>query len=222
MSFKIFDDGMKVCLSCSRRCRPSEMSMHRDYFGICSKCKKSLNPVPADSPFEGMKHIDYLVSAYYYNKTMRRLVHRYKFGRNWIYKEFFSDMLYDYLKDLTFLSNFDFMTSVPLSYKRYQQRGFDQSYLIAQCLCEKLSIPYLKCIHRTKHTKPQSKSDSYLRRVNIADAFLADREMVEGKRILLLDDIFTTGSTMNSCAKELKNKGAKAVSGIALSIVKYD
>ena len=222
LSFNLFDDGTKVCLSCTRRCKPSEMFMHYDYFGICSKCEKLLKPVPPDSPFEGTGNVDYLVSAYYYNKTMRRLAHKYKFGGNWIFKKFFSDMLYDYLKDSPFLGDFDFMTSVPLSYNREQQRGYNQSDMIAQLLCEKLSIPYVKCVYRAKNTMPQSTLQSIYRRLNIKDAFVADREKVEGKRILLLDDIFTTGSTMESCAKELKSKGCKNVAGIALSIVRYD
>ncbi|MDD3190693.1 MAG: ComF family protein [Candidatus Pacebacteria bacterium] len=112
------------------------------------------------------------------------------------------------------------MIPVPLHKRRYNWRGFNQSALIAQGVSDRLGIAVREDIlMRVKNTKPQSKtSDGEERRKNIDNAFDCARpEEIKNKNVILLDDICTTSSTLNECAKELKKAGAKSVWGLVVA-----
>lgn len=102
---------------------------------------------------------------------------------------------------------------VPLHISRLRQRGFNQAVLLGKVLSQQLSLPLLPdALVRIKRTEPQIKLSAAERRLNVKGAFTVKRtETVVGKRILLLDDVMTTGSTMDECAKELKKAGASTV-----------
>ncbi len=102
---------------------------------------------------------------------------------------------------------------VPLHISRLRQRGFNQAVLLGKVMSQQLSLPLLPdALVRTKRTEPQIKLSAAERRLNVKGAFTVKRaDSVVGKRILLLDDVMTTGSTMDECAKELKKAGASAV-----------
>ncbi len=214
----LFDDGKTICIRCNQRVQNTKIKC--DSIGICTECYSKLKPVPPDSPFEGTEHIKYFFSSFFYEENIKKLIHRYKFYGQWKIAQLFSDILYNYLKDISHIKEFDFITCVPLSRKRFLNRGYNQSELIAKQLGDKLNIPYVSCVYRFKNTKVQSKLKRIYRTENTKNAFIADKEKVSNKRILLFDDIFTTGSTMNSCAGELINKGAESVIGISLAVVR--
>ena len=116
--------------------------------------------------------------------------------------------------DLDKLRGFDCYVPVPLHKKKQNMRGFNQAIILANALSEIVGIASVNSLLRIKNTLPQSGLDSLERRENIKDAFIVDDSLkgsVEGKYILLVDDIYTTGSTMNECAKTLKAAGAKRV-----------
>lgn len=214
---KLFCDDSIICLCCNTRRKPVDISISSDEIGICKRCYNKLSFVSSCSPFEGTSDIDFLITPLYYNNTIRKLILRYKFHSNTKLCEIFSKLVCQYLLECEILNQFDFITSVPLSRKRFLKRGYNQSELLARKMSEDLEVPYLQCIYRCKDTKAQSKLKYFQRIENIKNAFIADDEKVKDKSILLLDDIHTTGSTLNSCAMELKNKGAKRVVGITLA-----
>jgi len=102
---------------------------------------------------------------------------------------------------------------VPLHRSRLRQRGFNQAVLLGKVLSQQLSLPLLPdTLFRTRQTEPQISLSAADRRLNVKGAFkVKSPANVVGKRILLLDDVMTTGSTMDECAKELKKAGAVVV-----------
>lgn len=214
-------DRSKICLCCKERTNTDNMEFFADEIGICKTCAKGLYPVSSVLPFEGTQSIECVFSPFYYRGMIKTLIQRYKFHREWKISELFAKIIFEYIKHSDILESIDFITAIPLDYKRLKERGFNQSHLMAQALCELLKIPYVDCVYRHKHTLRQSTLSRFDRRTNTRNAFLADDQKVRGMRILLVDDIFTTGATMNSCAEELKNKGAKSVIGLALAIRKH-
>ncbi len=216
----ILNDGTIICVCCKERFNPRHIEKSFNNLGICSECFKKIEPVPMFNPIEGIGNVNYYISGFYYNDTMKSLIHRYKFGGEYALADLFSTMLYERIKDISELYEFDFITSVPISRKRFLTRGFNQAELIARKVSEMLDIPYVICIHKSRHTIAQSVLKKKKRADNIRGAFIADSERVRGKRILLVDDIITTGSTMNECARELFSKNAEFIAGISLAIVK--
>lgn len=107
---------------------------------------------------------------------------------------------------------------VPLHWYRQNWRGFNQSSLIAKRLADKLELTYLEALRRIKYTRPQVKLKSLSRYENIRDAFsLNTKYVINNTHILLVDDVWTTGATMNECCRVLKQAGAKKVWAITLA-----
>lgn len=107
---------------------------------------------------------------------------------------------------------------VPLHPKREKWRGFNQSALLGKILASKLGLEYAEALKRTKHTKPQVKLSSWERKKNIKNAFSLDTKYnIQNTSILLIDDVWTTGSTLKECCYILKRAGAQSVWAITLA-----
>lgn len=215
-----FSDGSIICASCKQRFSPSIISISVKNIGLCRECCKLIEPVPLFNPMEGSKNVKFYICGYYYDDVIKKLIHRYKFNSEYSFGDLFSEMLYERIKDIPELRNFDFITSVPISRRRLFSRGYNQSELIARTVSEKLDIPYTRCIYKHKHTLAQSLLKKNRRITNIKGAFIADTKRVANKKILLFDDIITTGSTMNECAGELYDKGAYFVAGLSFAVTR--
>jgi ComF family protein len=113
----------------------------------------------------------------------------------------------------------DVVLAVPLHRARLRQREFNQSLLLAHRLGRELSAPLLiDALERSRWTRPQVELDGEERRKNVRKAFTVKRpDQIEGRRILLVDDVYTTGATVNECAKVLKKAGAQAVHVLTLA-----
>ncbi len=115
---------------------------------------------------------------------------------------------------------FDAIVPVPLHWRRRWQRGFNQSELLARALARRTGVPVLPALWRTRATPAQAGLSNTRRRQNMAAAFDCRRpERVQGKRLLLIDDVMTTGSTATACAGALKRAGAAGVSLLTLARV---
>lgn len=108
---------------------------------------------------------------------------------------------------------------VPLHRSRLRERGFNQAVLLGSVLSHQLSLSIMtNVLGRTRPTEPQIELPAAERRLNVKGAFAVTRpDSVAGKRVLLLDDVMTTGSTMDECAKELKKAGAAAVIAVTIA-----
>ena len=108
---------------------------------------------------------------------------------------------------------YDLISWVPLSEKRLRERGYDQAMLLALAAALELDDVAVETLRKNRNTAPQSGTESAdERRANISGAYeVIDSELVRGKRILLIDDIITTGSTLSECARTLMLAGAEGV-----------
>jgi ComF family protein len=107
---------------------------------------------------------------------------------------------------------------VPLHHSRLKQRGFNQAQLIATRLERQLDLPVEPLLRRARRTGAQVHLDASKRMANVADAFVVDHEfVVNGRSILLVDDVVTTGATLSACAAALVRYGAAAVSAATLA-----
>jgi ComF family protein len=100
-----------------------------------------------------------------------------------------------------------------------RERGYNQSSLFARELSRRIDLPVIEdCLIRVKQAQPQVRAvDVEERRRNVADAFVCRDEKVSGRQIILIDDVCTSGATLESCAATLKNKGATSVWGLTLA-----
>ena len=111
------------------------------------------------------------------------------------------------------------LVGVPLHPRRLRERGYNQSGLLAGELSKRIGMPVIEdCLVRVKEAQPQVRAaDVEERRRNVVDAFVCRDERVKGKRIILIDDVCTSGATLDSCAAALKNNGAASVWGLTLA-----
>jgi len=113
---------------------------------------------------------------------------------------------------------FDAIVPVPLHWWRRWNRGFNQSELLARALSRSTGIPVRDALRRTRPTASQAGLSNTARRRNMVQAFRCRREIaVRGKRILLVDDVMTTGSTATACARALKGAGATRVAVLTVA-----
>lgn len=112
----------------------------------------------------------------------------------------------------------DLVVPVPLGPKRKKERGYNQAQLIARPLAQMADLPcHPSALHRIRETRSQVGLTVQERRQNVAGAFQAQSEKASGKTVLVVDDVTTTGSTINACAAALKKVGAKDVYGLTLA-----
>jgi ComF family protein len=113
----------------------------------------------------------------------------------------------------------DLMIPVPLHRKRLRERGYNQSELLAKEMSKLVGIPVkTDSLMRLKYTNSQAQSPSLTeRRSNLDDAFTCGNNVLENKKILLIDDVATSGATLNACASALKKAGAGSVWGLTLA-----
>ena len=112
----------------------------------------------------------------------------------------------------------DLLTPVPLHPRRLAERGFNQSELLARDLGERLGIPVAGCLERRRETKAQAGLKAASRWSNVREAFrCADEVVLDGRRVGVVDDVCTTGATLEECARALRAAGCSAVWGIAVA-----
>ena len=159
----------------------------------------------------------------HYDEAVSRLVHHFKYHGHTAGLDSYR-LLKESLVHLDGMEQTDFLVPVPLHLKRLRQRGFNQAVLLALALFPDLKNkvnPFL--LERCRWTEPQTGLNGKQRRKNLRNAFeLRHPARVEGRTILLLDDIFTTGSTVNECARTLRRAGAKEVRVLTLARVRED
>jgi ComF family protein len=114
---------------------------------------------------------------------------------------------------------FDVIVPMPLHWRKRLERGFNQSELLARVLSRRTGIPVLNALERRKPTAPQAGLTRAQRRSNVAGAFEASRrrDRIDGRHVLLIDDVLTTGATASACAAVLKRAGARRVTVLTLA-----
>ena len=152
------------------------------------------------------KYFKELLYIFKYEGIIRKTILKYKFQEgSYLYKTFVNFILKNQ-KFFEFIKSYDTIVPVPISKKRYKERGYNQSYLIAKEISKNTKLELQnRCIIKRKNVIEQSKLNKEEREKNIKGVYeIIDKENLQNKRIILVDDIYTTGSTLNECANALK------------------
>lgn len=180
--------------------------------GVCAECEAKLPYTASPRSDKLGEFFDFCISPLYYRGVVRSAVLRFKFSGAVSSAAIFARMMADAVSNEP-EAQFDIVTWAPISKKRLKRRGYDQSKLLAARLAEKLSAELIEALVKTRHTPPQSGLEGQARRrANVSGAYEAMPGVkVSGKRILLVDDILTTGATLSECSRMLLMAGAESV-----------
>jgi len=158
-------------------------------------------------------HFDAAVARFLYEGPIRDMIHAFKYNQRTHLRYPLALLAMEGMSKIMASHAPQLIVPVPLHSSRLRQRGFNQAVLLGKVMSQQLSLPLLPdTLARTRQTEPQIKLSAADRRLNVKGAFTVKKQVnVVGKRVLLLDDVMTTGSTMDECAKELKKAGAVVV-----------
>ena len=207
-----------VCTDCSNSIRYIQQP-------YCTKCGQPF------TTHSGISHVCYDCikgknkftlsrAVFEYNGAIVKLIHRFKFGDRVNLSSFFSEELFKLYEAHFAAKDITAILPVPLSTHRLKHRSYNQTQLLAEALSRKLSIPvFPQILEKIKETPPQSLLSAEKRRENVKDAYkVTDRKTLKGKKVLLIDDVITTGATVNACTRALMRAGIKQVYVTAIAM----
>lgn len=195
-----------------------DFTNYKYYTGLCLNCYKKLQTFnikrhPELIDIIENSHFDDFNAVFLYDENLAKAILDFKFNDKPQFAQSFANLMANKL-DL----NADLIIPVPVHFKRLCTRKYNQASLITKYLSRKSKIKYSnKALKRIVNTPHQTGQAAKLRKKQLENAFLANEKLVNGKDIILIDDVFTTGSTVNLCAEELKAKGAKSIKVITIA-----
>ena len=207
----VVDAGGYLCRNCAgkaARIRPP----------FCAKCSQPFDGAISDifncaNCENRVLHFDAAVAVYRSRGVVRKVMHDFKYGRQLPLRHVLGRWLAETLEDPRLAGRrFDLIVPVPLHPARKRERGFNQAQLLAQILHRQCGVPVRAALDRIRYTTTQTQFDRAERMENLAGAFrLRPGSNVQDLRVLLVDDVLTTGSTLSECALVLKKGGALSV-----------
>lgn len=202
------------CLLCDKVLASNQLD-------LCPDCRVNQPICPISK--NKLSFVDSWLALWYYEENAKESLRRYKFRGKRCYASGYGRLLA--MKICEELDDeYDLITWIPVSKRRRFKRGYDQVQLLAEALGKELDCPPVACLQKIRDNPPQSGiSGQAQRRANVLGAYKAiNREQIAGKRILLLDDIITTGSTAGECAKVLLTAGAAQVHLAAVAVANHN
>lgn len=187
---------------------------------LCPRCEKRLERLEKSCLVEiENKKYEKLLYLFQYESLVRKLILRYKFLNKAYLNHFFANRIAQNQKNQELLKKYDMIIPVPMHKKKMQKRGYNQTELVTNELEKRLGIPARKDIlSKVVNTTTQSKLGGKARQSNIQHAFFIKNDIeVEDKKIILLDDIYTTGATSEECSRVLKEAGAREILVLVLA-----
>ncbi len=198
-----------ICKECIVKLEQSKT----DENNVCAVCGKSY--------CENHDYLYYVraVSCFYYEKEAKNGIISLKKGnKNFGY--YLAEVLSEKIISDNIIKNADFITAVPMSKQSFRKRGYNQAHILASEISHKTGIPLLEKVLFKNKSKAQHTLSRVERQWNVS-AFYSEYTDLSGKKIILCDDVLTTGSTMNRCAQLLINMDADCVYAAAGTIIKY-
>ena len=191
------------CVLCGTLLKKEEMD-------LCRTCREEAPVYPNRK--EKLQFLDSFAAVWYYEGSVRKSLLRFKFYNARSFAVCYGRLLAMKIQE-NHPEGFDVISWVPVSSLRKFRRGYDQVELIARAVGRELGMTPVPLLKKVRHNRPQSGiAGAEKRRANVLGAYReTDRESIAGKRILLLDDILTTGATAGECARILLTCGAKEV-----------
>lgn len=189
---------------------------------LCNKCKIKLqkNAICKIEDYKNTSsYFNEHIYLFQYTGEIRDTILKYKFNeKSYIYRTFL-EFIKNNKKICAQIKKYDIIIPVPISKKRLNTRGYNQSALIAKELAKELSIEYSeKILIKIKDNKPQSEMKQDTRKSNVNGVYKAiNEERINNKKVLIIDDIFTTGSTADECARVLKDNNAESIGVFTLA-----
>jgi len=186
---------------------------------FCVACADALPFCPDDAISQPGDFYVSCVTPLFYEAQVKDSIHRYKFHHARGYCQTYAALIAGCVNE-QITKPIDLITWAPISKKRLRKRGYDQAELLAKELARHLDTPCVRTLQKVRHALPQSSLEGgrEVRKANIAGAYeVPDATLVSGKRILLVDDVLTTGSTLSECSRMLLLSGADEIFCTALA-----
>ena len=177
---------------------------------LCTECKKKLR-CPEECFYIGNDEEKYLVwSAFYYSNIVKELIIKLKYKSDFVCGEILAKYMLELIKNKE--QQFDIISYVPMTKKALKNRGYNQSEFLANYISRFLNVPLICTLIKTKETKDQIGLNGEERWDNMESCFQINKsKAIKNKKILLIDDVITTGATAFYCAHALKEKGINNV-----------
>lgn len=186
---------------------------------VCPICGRPLN---ADNMCPGCigqpSALDGIRAPFIFNGLIRRAIHELKYNNLRAAAPLLASFLREFFIENPVLG--DILVPVPVHHKRLRERGYNQSSLLAHELGNLCRMPVTDdCLVRSKYISPQARAATAVERLtNTAGAFTCVDKRFAGKHVILIDDVSTSGATLNACAQTLKSTGAETVWGLVLAL----
>ena len=202
--------GARWCKDCAQNTKEIDPP-------ICQICgNPNINEGPCQRCQLSRPFYTSLRSHTVFNGYIREAIHRLKYRRDIGLGEALARPMITSLQKLNW--SLDIVTSVPLGLARFEERGYNQATLLARPIALSLKLPFSsRILMRTRETQSQVGLSVTERQENMCDAFRAKSELSKGKSILVVDDVATSGATLNACAKALLDGGATKIYGFSLA-----
>ncbi len=211
------------CIGCGREgnyiCGFCKRELPYIYPPVCTICGR---PLSADNQCPGcigrQSVLDGIRAPFTFNGVIRHAVHELKYNNLRAAAPSLAAFLYEYLKGNPVPG--DALVPVPVHHQRLRERGYNQSYLLARELGKHCGMPVVNdCLIRKIYIAPQARAASAADRFNnTLGAFTCIDERLKGKQVILIDDVSTSGATLNACAAALKSAGSVTVWGLVLAL----
>jgi competence protein ComFC len=209
--------GQHLCSSCLKSARRIERP-------FCETCSEpffgAVTGKFACPNCEGRRfHFSYAVAAYRSRGAVREFVHRFKYDGAFYLRHQLAEWLGETLADDRILAQpVDALVPVPLHPARQREREFNQADVLASIVGHEAELPVSRALRRIRHTTTQTRLDRHERMENLRHAFTVHKDApVRGKHLVLVDDVLTTGSTLDECARILCKAGAASVRAITVA-----
>lgn len=220
------------CLSCSKKMNKSESFICDECRNelkfiersVCDKCGTPLHSEICDMCEDGEFVFDQARSVFNYENSVRNLIHNFKYNEVTKISRLFAEYLYDFVQKNDYINQDYLFLPVPLHTIKKKMRGFNQAKFIADDLA-KLTKNKVEAniIKRNRFTKTQTKLGKEDRKKNLHSAFkINDKFSFRDKNFLIIDDVFTTGSTVNELSKILREKDANKIKILTVARAKHD